>query len=122
MRIFPISNWSELDIWRYIEAESLALPSIYFAHNRKVVRREGKLVPVHPYLKVDSQETIVELRVRFRTVGDMTCTAAVSSSAQDPTSIINELQSSTISERGETRIDDAFSESAMEERKAEGYF
>ncbi|HET9135393.1 MAG TPA: sulfate adenylyltransferase subunit CysD [Candidatus Kapabacteria bacterium] len=122
MRVFPISNWSELDIWRYIEAESLTLPSIYFAHNRNVIRREGKLVPLHPYLNVGSEEFIEELSVRFRTVGDMTCTAAVSSTAQNAASVIEELQTSTISERGETRIDDSFSESAMEERKAEGYF
>jgi sulfate adenylyltransferase subunit 2 len=122
MRVFPISNWSELDIWRYIEAESLPLPSIYFAHARNVVRREGKLVPVHPYLDIDGSESILQMTVRFRTVGDMTCTAAVSSEAVNAEAVIEELYRTTISERGETRIDDAFSETAMEERKAEGYF
>lgn len=122
MRVFPISNWSEYDVWRYIDAEKLQLPSIYFSHMRRVVRRQNKLVPVHPYLFVEEHETVESLPVRFRTVGDMTCTAAVYSLASNSEMILEELLTTTISERGETRIDDAFSESAMEERKSEGYF
>jgi sulfate adenylyltransferase subunit 2 len=122
MRVFPISNWSEYDVWRYIDAEKLELPSIYFSHTRSVVRRQGKLIPLHPYLHVKEHETVELLPVRFRTVGDMTCTAAVYSLASNTKAILEELLTTTISERGETRIDDAFSESAMEERKSEGYF
>jgi sulfate adenylyltransferase subunit 2 len=122
MRVFPISNWSELDIWRYIERERIELPSIYFAHSREVVIRSGKLVPIHPTLRLVDGEERLTLSVRFRTVGDMSCTAAVRSDATSVEAIIEELMTSTISERGETRIDDAFSESAMEERKLEGYF
>ena len=122
MRVFPISNWSELDVWNYIKQEKLELPSIYYAHEREVVPRDGKLIPMHDWLQVEPDEERVRLSVRFRTVGDISCTAAVRSVAENVDAIIEELRTSTISERGETRIDDAFSESAMEERKSEGYF
>lgn len=122
MRIFPISNWTELDVWQYIEREQLALPSIYFAHQREVVERQGLLVPVTP-LTLPAEGEKSELRsVRFRTVGDISCTCPVASTAQTASQIIAETAGSTISERRATRLDDRTSEVAMEERKRAGYF
>jgi sulfate adenylyltransferase subunit 2 len=122
VRIFPLSNWTELDIWQYIAREGIELPSIYFTHNRRVVERDGMLLAVSPYIQVAESEPIVEAAVRFRTVGDMTCTGGVRSSARDIDEVIREIAASRISERGETRADDRFSEAAMEDRKSEGYF
>ena len=126
IRAFPISNWTELDVWQYIERENLALPSIYFAHKRKVVRRQGsggtQLVPVTPLTPPAPGEAIEELSVRFRTVGDITCTAPVESAAADVAAIIEETAGTNISERGATRLDDQASDAAMEKRKMEGYF
>src|SRR3984893_13932018 len=122
VRIFPLSNWTELDIWQYIAREDIELPSIYFTHSRRVVERDGMLLAVSPFIQVAESEPIVEADVRFRTVGDMTCTGGVRSSARDIDAVIREIAASRISERGETRADDRFSEAAMEDRKAEGYF
>jgi sulfate adenylyltransferase subunit 2 len=122
VRIFPLSNWTELDIWQYIAREDIELPSIYFTHTRRVVERDGMLLAVSPYIQVAESEPIVEAEVRFRTVGDMTCTGGVRSSARDIDQVIREIAASRISERGETRADDRFSEAAMEDRKSEGYF
>jgi sulfate adenylyltransferase subunit 2 len=122
-RVFPLSNWTELDIWQYIEEEGLDLPSIYYGHSREVFRRDGMLLAVGPYTKPgpgDDQPFVAT--VRYRTVGDMTCTAAVESSAVNATQVIAETAVSRISERGATRADDRFSEAAMEDRKKEGYF
>ena len=122
LRVFPISNWTELDVWRYIEREGLQLPSIYFAHRRQVFERDGLLLALTPYLSLlPGEEPAVET-VRFRTVGDATCTGAISSRAETVAEVIAELVSSRISERGATRADDRFSEAAMEDRKREGYF
>jgi sulfate adenylyltransferase subunit 2 len=122
VRIFPLSNWTELDIWQYIAREDIELPSIYFTHRRRVVERDGMLLAVSPYIQLAESETIVEADVRFRTVGDMTCTGGVRSTARDIAEVIREVAASRISERGETRADDRFSEAAMEDRKSEGYF
>jgi sulfate adenylyltransferase subunit 2 len=122
VRIFPLSNWTELDIWQYIAREDIELPSIYFTHHRRVVERDGMLLAVSPFIQVAESEPIVEADVRFRTVGDMTCTGGVRSSARDIGEVIREIAASRISERGETRADDRFSEAAMEDRKSEGYF
>lgn len=122
MRVFPISNWTELDVWQYIEREQLALPSIYFAHQRQVVSRQGLLVPVTPLTPAKEHETIETRSVRFRTVGDISCTCPVASEANTIADIIAETASTTISERSATRMDDRTSESAMEERKKQGYF
>ncbi len=121
-RVFPLSNWTELDIWTYIKRESIELPSIYFAHKREVVRRGQMLVATGPVTPALDGEEPFEALVRYRTVGDMTCTAAVESAAKDVDTIILETQSVRISERGATRVDDKFSEAAMEDRKKEGYF
>ena len=122
MRVFPISNWTELDIWQYIARENLALPPIYYAHEREVVERNGLLVPVtHLTPKRDGE--VSEIRsVRFRTVGDISCTCPVASTAKTPQEIIAETAAATISERSATRMDDRVSEAAMEERKKQGYF
>jgi sulfate adenylyltransferase, small subunit len=122
MRVFPISNWTELDIWQYIARENLALPPIYYAHEREVVGRNGLLVPVtHLTPKRDGE--VSEIRsVRFRTVGDISCTCPVASTAKTPQEIIAETAAATISERSATRMDDRVSEAAMEERKKQGYF
>lgn len=122
MRVFPISNWTELDIWQYIARENLALPPIYYAHEREVVERNGLLVPVtHLTPKRDGE--VSEIRsVRFRTVGDISCTCPVASTAKTPQEIIAETAAATISERSTTRMDDRVSEAAMEERKKQGYF
>ena len=122
LRVFPISNWTELDIWQYIEREKLALPPIYYAHRRQVVRRNGLLVPVTELTPPREGEQIEELSVRFRTVGDISCTCPVASSAATPAEIIAETALADISERSATRMDDQVSEAAMEQRKKQGYF
>jgi sulfate adenylyltransferase subunit 2 len=122
VRVFPISNWTELDIWNYIRRENIALPSIYFAHEREVIDYEGQWVAVSPFIRLDSGDRVQRRRVRYRTVGDMTCTAAVESSASAIEDIIREITATRTSERGETRIDDKVSEAAMEDRKKNGYF
>lgn len=122
IRAFPISNWTELDVWQYIEREGLALPSIYYAHQRPVVLRQGAIVPVTDITPAKTGEAVVELQVRFRTVGDITCTAPVESAADTIEKIIAETAITTITERGATRLDDQASEAAMEQRKKEGYF
>ena len=122
MRVFPISNWTELDIWQYIARENLALPPIYYSHKREVVRRRGLLVPVTPLTPKTAQEQSELLDVRFRTVGDISCTCPVASLASNPLEIIQETALADISERSATRLDDQASEAAMEKRKKEGYF
>ena len=122
VRVFPISNWTELDVWNYIRKENIALPSIYFAHEREVIEHEGQLVAVSPYIRIDDGDEIIKKKVRYRTVGDMTCTAAVESNAETLDQVINEIILTKISERGETRIDDKVTEAAMEDRKKNGYF
>ena len=122
VRVFPISNWTELDVWNYIRRENIDLPSIYFAHDRNVIEHEGQLVAVSDFIRVDADDRIVKKKVRYRTVGDMTCTAAVESQATTIHDIINEITATRTSERGETRIDDKISEAAMEDRKKNGYF
>ena len=123
VRIFPISNWTELDVWNYIKKEKISLPSIYFSHEREcVITNENQLVAVSDFIQIDESDTIVKKKVRYRTVGDMTCTAAVESTASNIDDIIHEISISRISERGETRIDDQVSEAAMEDRKKGGYF
>ena len=122
MRVFPISNWTELDVWQYIAREKLELPSIYYAHQREVILRNGLLVPVTPLTPPRSGETITRQSVRFRTVGDITCTCPVASYAATPAEIIAETAVTQITERGATRMDDQTSEASMERRKKEGYF
>ncbi|MFZ1570441.1 MAG: sulfate adenylyltransferase subunit CysD [Thiolinea sp.] len=122
IRAFPISNWTELDVWQYIQREGLELPSIYFAHQRPIVRRQGSIVPVTEVTPARVGEQIIDLQVRFRTVGDITCTAPVESDADSVEKIIAETATTTITERGATRLDDQASEAAMEQRKKEGYF
>jgi sulfate adenylyltransferase subunit 2 len=122
VRVFPISNWTELDIWNYIRREKIDLPSIYFAHDREVLEHEGQLVAVSEFIKLESNDKISTRKVRYRTVGDMTCTAAVESTASNIDDIITEIIATKTSERGETRIDDKVSEAAMEDRKKGGYF
>lgn len=122
LRAFPISNWTELDIWNYIRRENIALPSIYFSHEREVLEHEGQLVAISDFIRIDPSDNVVKKKVRYRTVGDMTCTAAVESHATTLDDIINEITATKTSERGETRIDDKVSEAAMEDRKKNGYF
>ena len=122
MRVFPISNWTELDIWQYIAREKLALPPIYYAHPREVVERRGLLVPVTPLTPKQDGEESKTVSVRFRTVGDISCTCPVASSAVVPEDIIAETARATISERSATRLDDRASAAAMEQRKKQGYF
>jgi sulfate adenylyltransferase subunit 2 len=122
LRVFPISNWTELDVWEYIAAERLALPSIYFAHRREVFERDRMLYGVTQAMRPAAQEPVFEEWVRFRTVGDATCTGAVRSKASTIEEVITEIIGSDITERGATRADDKFSEAAMEDRKREGYF
>jgi sulfate adenylyltransferase subunit 2 len=122
VRVFPISNWTELDIWNYIRKEKIALPSIYFAHEREVIEHEGQLVAVSEFIQMEESDVVLKKQVRYRTVGDMTCTAAVESKAFTLDEVINEIISTKISERGETRIDDKVTEAAMEDRKKNGYF
>ena len=121
VRVFPISNWTELDVWSYIEKEGIEIPSIYFAHKRKVFLRDGLIWSHSDYVYQEKDEEVLEELVRFRTVGDMSCTAAVFSEATDIASVVQEIRDSTISERG-ARIDDKRSEAAMEKRKQQGYF
>ncbi|MGL5889392.1 MAG: sulfate adenylyltransferase subunit CysD [Bacteroidia bacterium] len=121
VRVFPISNWTELDVWTYIQKENLAIPSIYFSHERDVIERDGLIWPHSEFLNVQTDEIPFRKTVRFRTVGDMTCTAAVESEAASVETIIIEILAAKISERG-ARIDDKRSEAAMEQRKKEGYF
>ena len=122
LRVFPLSNWTELDVWQYIATDGVELPSIYYAHRREVFRRDGMIMAVGPYLRTQDGEEPFEALVRFRTVGDMSCTAAVESSAASADEIVVEIAASRITERGATRADDRFSEAAMEDRKREGYF
>ena len=122
VRVFPISNWTELDVWNYIRKENIALPSIYFAHDREVLDYQGQLIAVSDFIQIDDTDEIITKKVRYRTVGDMTCTAAVESSADTLDQVINEITASRISGRGETRIDDRVTEAAMEDRKKSGYF
>jgi sulfate adenylyltransferase subunit 2 len=122
IRAFPISNWTEMDVWQYIEREKLDLPNIYFAHRRDIVRRNGAIVPITNVTPKKPNELIENIMVRFRTVGDITCTAPVESNADNVEKIILETASTVITERGETRLDDQISESSMEQRKKEGYF
>ncbi len=122
VRVFPISNWTELDIWNYIRREKIELPSIYFSHNRDVIEHQGQLVAVSDFIQLDATDKVLTKKVRYRTVGDMTCTAAVESTASNIDDIITEIIATKTSERGETRIDDQVSEAAMEDRKKSGYF
>ena len=122
VRVFPISNWTELDVWQYIARERLEIPSIYFAHKRAVVRRGGALVPVTELTPPRPGEQVEEVSVRFRTVGDITCTAPVESTAATLDDIVAETAATTITERGATRLDDQTSDASMEQRKKEGYF
>jgi sulfate adenylyltransferase subunit 2 len=122
MRAFPISNWTELDVWLYIARENIPLPGLYFAHDRRVIRRKGLLVPVTEVTPPEAGETIETVEVRFRTVGDMTCTCPVQSPAATATEIVAETLQVTVSERGATRMDDRTSDASMERRKKEGYF
>jgi sulfate adenylyltransferase subunit 2 len=122
VRVFPISNWTELDVWAYVAQEDLELPFIYYAHQRMVFERSGMLMSMCDYLPLQPGEAPFEAQVRYRTVGDMTCTAAVRSSAATIDEVIAEVATFRVGERGATRIDDKFSEAAMEDRKKEGYF
>ncbi|MBV9355245.1 MAG: phosphoadenosine phosphosulfate reductase family protein, partial [Chloroflexi bacterium] len=122
VRVFPISNWTELDIWQYVEREEIDLPSIYFGHRRRVFERDGMLLADGPYVQRAAGEVAFEADVRYRTVGDMTCTGAVRSTARTLRQVLIEVAGSRISERGATRADDRASDSAMEDRKREGYF
>src|SRR6478672_11003175 len=119
IRVFPLSNWTELDIWQYIEAEDIELPSIYYAHRRPVFRRDGMLMAVTDFLPADEGAEVYDALVRYRTVGDATCTAAVESSAVSILDVIAEVATARVTERGATRADDRFSEAAMEDRKRE---
>jgi sulfate adenylyltransferase subunit 2 len=122
IRVFPLSNWTELDIWHYIAREGLEIPSIYFAHTRTVFERDGILLADNEFVTRADDEPVYEARVRYRTVGDMTCTGAVESSASTVAEVISEIAATRITERGQTRADDRASEAAMEDRKREGYF
>jgi sulfate adenylyltransferase subunit 2 len=122
IRVFPLSNWTELDIWAYIEREGLEIPPIYFAHERVVFERDGILLADNPYVPRGDDEPLFTTTVRYRTVGDMTCTGAVTSTAKTVAEVITEVAATRITERGQTRADDRTSEAAMEDRKREGYF
>jgi sulfate adenylyltransferase subunit 2 len=122
IRVFPLSNWTELDIWQYIARENLEIPSIYFAHPRQVFERDGMLLADNPFIPRGDDETVFGATVRYRTVGDMTCTGAVESAAVSIEEVITEIAATRITERGQTRADDRTSEAAMEDRKKEGYF
>ena len=121
-RVFPISNWTELDVWQYIEREQIELPSLYYAHQRSVVERKGLLVPVTELTPLKAGETAVDKTVRFRTLGDITCTCPVESPATNPAEVVLETLTADVSERGATRMDDKTSDASMEKRKKEGYF
>jgi sulfate adenylyltransferase subunit 2 len=122
IRVFPLSNWTELDIWHYIAREQLEIPSIYFAHTRDVFERDGILLADNEFVTRSDDEPVFQARVRYRTVGDMTCTGAVESTAATVAQVITEIAATRITERGQTRADDRASEAAMEDRKREGYF
>ena len=122
IRVFPLSNWTELDVWEYIKRENLEIPSIYFAHTRSVFERDGILLADSPYTWRADDEQVFDSKVRYRTVGDMTCTGAVESTAATIDEVIAEIAATRITERGQTRADDRTSEAAMEDRKREGYF
>jgi sulfate adenylyltransferase subunit 2 len=122
VRVFPLSNWTELDVWQYIEAEDLEVPSIYFAHEREVFRRDGMLYAVSEHVEYIDGESPFTESVRYRTVGDMSCTGAVASTARALDDVVAEIAATKITERGETRADDKISEAAMEDRKVAGYF
>lgn len=122
IRVFPLSNWTEFDIWSYIGAENIALPSIYYAHRRKVFRRDGMLLAVDKNMQPNADEPVFEATVRFRTVGDVTCTGCVESQAATVEEVIAETAVSRLTERGATRADDRISEAGMEDRKRQGYF
>lgn len=122
IRVFPISNWTELDVWQYIADDGIEVPSIYFAHRRRVFMRDGMWLAENPYVTLMDGEEIEERQVRYRTVGDMSCTGAVESPAETIEQVIEEVAASRITERGATRADDKFAEAAMEDRKREGYF
>ncbi len=122
VRVFPLSNWTELDVWQYIDEEQLEVPSIYFAHQREVFRRDGMLLAVSPYVEMMDGEQPFEASVRYRTVGDMSCTGGVESGAGSLDAVVAEIAATNITERGETRADDRVTEAAMEDRKKEGYF
>jgi sulfate adenylyltransferase subunit 2 len=122
VRVFPISNWTELDVWEYVAREELDLPSIYFAHERDVFARDGMLYAVSEHVELLDGETLERASVRYRTVGDMSCTGAVRSKAATLEEVVGEIAATRVTERGETRADDRTSEAAMEDRKREGYF
>jgi sulfate adenylyltransferase subunit 2 len=122
IRVFPLSNWTELDVWQYIQRENLQIPSIYFAHTRKVFERDAILLADSPFVNRGDDEPAFETSVRYRTVGDMSCTGAVESTASTVEEVIAEIAATRITERGQTRADDRTSEAAMEDRKREGYF
>jgi sulfate adenylyltransferase subunit 2 len=122
VRVFPLSNWTELDVWQYIDQERLEVPSIYYAHKRQVFERDGMLYALSPHVQLIEGETPFEASVRYRTVGDMTCTGAVRSLATTLPEVVSEIAATRITERGETRADDRVTEAAMEDRKREGYF
>ena len=122
VRVFPLSNWTELDVWQYIDQEKLEVPSIYYAHKRQVFERDGMLYALSPYVQLIEGEKPFEASVRYRTVGDMTCTGAVRSMATTLPEVVSEIAATRITERGETRADDRVTEAAMEDRKREGYF
>ena len=122
VRVFPLSNWTELDVWQYVREEQIKMPSIYFAHRREVFRRDGMLYAVSPFVELLRNERPFEESVRFRTVGDMSCTGAVRSDAVTLEAVVAEIAASRVTERGETRADDRITEAAMEDRKKEGYF
>lgn len=122
LRVFPLSDWTELDIWRYIQQEGIELPSLYFSHEREVLLRDDMLMAVSEWVQPIGREHPVRLRVRFRTVGDASCTGAIRSLATTVSGVIAEISASRVSERGATRADDRFSDSAMEDRKRQGYF
>lgn len=122
VRVFPISNWTELDVWEFIQREKIDLPSIYFAHQRQMILWQNKWLAVSPFLNIESTDHLENLSVRYRTVGDMTCTSAVRSNASTVEEVIHEIRNTRISERGQTRIDDQATDAAMEDRKKMGYF
>ncbi|HLX21311.1 MAG TPA: sulfate adenylyltransferase subunit CysD [Gaiellaceae bacterium] len=122
MRVFPLSNWTELDVWHYIDREQLEIPSIYFSHERTVFERDGILLAESEFVTRGQDEPLFQAKVRYRTVGDMTCTGAVESTAVSVAQVIDEISVTRITERGQTRADDRASEAAMEDRKREGYF
>jgi sulfate adenylyltransferase subunit 2 len=121
-RVFPISNWTELDVWQYIAEEDLEVPSIYFAHEREVFARDGMLYAVSPFVELMDGEEVFSAQVRYRTVGDMSCTGAVESNASTLEDVVAEIAATQVTERGQTRADDRVTEAAMEDRKRQGYF